>query len=172
MIYLSCSLFIKRSNLFNQLLRNGKGFAFLTILDKDALRPVSYATQRFASSSYNQWVKIFKSYGAYIQAFEHLHPNRSDDEEYQFQIKGADYVFDMLLLLDTLKPLVDVMLQLQSLDNPVWKLKKLFPELIDRLKEAGMVSFLIKLSVLSFMNCICRQFRIIVCNFEVVNILK
>uniref|UniRef100_A0A7M5X9Y9 Uncharacterized protein n=1 Tax=Clytia hemisphaerica TaxID=252671 RepID=A0A7M5X9Y9_9CNID len=102
-----------------------------------ASQPVSYATQRFTSSSYNQWVKIFKSYGAYIQAFEHLHPNRSDDEEYQFQIKGADYVFDMLLLLDTLKPLVDVMLQLQSLDNPVWKLKKLFPELIDRLKEAG-----------------------------------
>ncbi|CAB3992085.1 Hypothetical predicted protein [Paramuricea clavata] len=38
--------FIKRCNVFNTLLANGKGFAFLQMVDQDARRPVSYATQR------------------------------------------------------------------------------------------------------------------------------
>ena len=56
--------FIKRCNIFNHVMSHGKGFAFLQIVDKDARRPVSYATQHFASSSYEQWQKIEKSYSA------------------------------------------------------------------------------------------------------------
>ena len=43
-------LFVKRCNVFNHVLSNGKGFAFLQMVDEAARRPVSYATQRFASS--------------------------------------------------------------------------------------------------------------------------
>ena len=46
--------------MFNHLLSNGKGFAFLQMINEEARRPVSYATQRFASSSYKQWIKIEK----------------------------------------------------------------------------------------------------------------
>ena len=42
--------FIKQCNVFNHVLARGKGFAFLQMVDKDARRPVSYATQQFASS--------------------------------------------------------------------------------------------------------------------------
>ena len=38
-------LFVKRYNIFNHILANGKGFAFLQMINKDARRPVSYATQ-------------------------------------------------------------------------------------------------------------------------------
>ena len=45
----------RRCNVFNTVLANananGKGFAFLQLVDKDARRPVAYATQRFSSSS-------------------------------------------------------------------------------------------------------------------------
>ena len=135
-------LFIKRCNIFNQLLSHGKGFAFLKLIDSEALRPVSYATQRFTSSSYEQWTKIFKSYESFIEAFEKLHPNRNDNEEWQYMIKGSDFICDLLGLMDVLKPLVDLMLQMQSLDSPIWKLKKLWPCLQEKLRKAGEFNFI------------------------------
>ena len=47
-------LVVRRCNVFNNILANGKGFEFLQMVDKDAKKPVSYATQRFASSAYQQ----------------------------------------------------------------------------------------------------------------------
>lgn len=44
--------FLKRCNVFNTILANGKGFGFLQLADPYARRPVLYASQRFASSSY------------------------------------------------------------------------------------------------------------------------
>ena len=52
-------------------------------------------------------------------------------------VKGSDYVYDLLSLLDTMKPLVDVMLQMQSLDCPIWKLKKIWPTLLKTLTKIG-----------------------------------
>ena len=75
-------------NIFNQVLAHGKGFAFLEMLDKNARRPVSYATQRFASSSFEQSVKIQKTFESLWKAFDQLHPNRSEEEEWQYMIKG------------------------------------------------------------------------------------
>ena len=134
-------LFIRRFNIFNHLLSHGKGFTFLQLLDQNEHRPISYAAQRFASSSYNQWIKIYKSYSSYIEAFETLHPNRKDDEEWQYIVKGSDYVYDLLSLLDTMKPLLDVMLQIQSLDCPIWKLKKIWPTLLKRLTKTSKFFF-------------------------------
>ena len=53
--------FIKRCNIFNTILANSKGFAFLQLLDKLARRPVAFTCQRFASSWYDQWLKIESS---------------------------------------------------------------------------------------------------------------
>ena len=127
--------FIKRTNVFHTVMANGKGFAFLENIDSKARRPVSYATQRFASSSYNQWVKIEESYEAYWQTFEHLYPVREEEEEYQYMIAGYDFVSDLLAFLDTIQPVVDLMLRVQSLDCPIWKLKKWWPIAKARLQE-------------------------------------
>lgn len=130
-------LFIKRCNIFNQLLSHGKGFAFLKMIDDKAMRPISYAAQRFTSSSYDQWIKIFKSYSSFIEAFEALHPNRKENEEWQYMIMGSDFVQDLLAMIDIMKPLVDLMLEMQALDSPIWKLKKNWPKLQEKLREAG-----------------------------------
>ncbi|CAB4018432.1 Hypothetical predicted protein [Paramuricea clavata] len=58
--------------------------------------------QRFASSSYEQWVKIEKSFDFFWKAFDLLHPNRAEDEEWQYMIAGSDFVHDLLALLDIL----------------------------------------------------------------------
>ena len=127
--------FVKRCNIFNNILSRGKGFAFLELTDESALRPISYATQRFASSSYNQWVKIEKSYASYWNAFELLHPKRIEEEEYQYMIGGYDSVLDLLAFLDTMQPVTNLMLHLQSLDAPIWKLKAWWPRVKDRMES-------------------------------------
>eukprot|EP00795_Rhopilema_esculentum_P009841 gene9841-18419_t len=113
-------------------------FAFLQATDNSARRPVSYASQRFTSISYEQWVKIEKSFNAYWQAFELLYPNRqrrSKEEEYQYMI--ADFIADLLAFLDTMKPIVDLMLHVQSLDTPIWRLKLWWPKVKYVMEKTG-----------------------------------
>ena len=130
--------FVKRCNVFNNILSNGKGFAFLQLLDSSARRPVAYATQRFTSSSYEQWLKIEKSYSSFWQAFELLHPDREEEEEeLQYMIAGFDFVSDLLAFLDVLQPVVDLMLRVQSLDTPIWKLKLWWPKVKAKLTKAA-----------------------------------
>ena len=129
--------FVKRCNVFNNILARGKGFAFLQLVDESAHRPVAYACQRFASSSYEQWLKIEKSYDSFWKAFEMLHPNRDENEEMQYMIAGSEFVADLLAFLDILKPVVDLMLRLQSLDTPIWKLKIWWPTVKAKLKDAA-----------------------------------
>lgn len=130
-------LFVKRCNVFNHVLTNGKGFAFLQMVDVSARRPVSYATQRFASSSYEQWVKIEKSYAALWKAFDLLHPRRTEEEEWQYMIAGSDFVADLLGFLDIMEPVIDLMLRAQALNTPIWKLKLWWPTVKAKLIKAG-----------------------------------
>jgi hypothetical protein len=116
---------------------HGKGFAFLQMVDKDARRPVSYATQRFASSAYEQWQKIEKSYSSLWKAFDLLHPQRNDDKEWQYMIAGSDFVADLLAFLDIMEPVVDLMIRAQALDTPMWKLKLWWPKVKAKLMKAG-----------------------------------
>ena len=86
--------FLKRCNVFNTILANGKGFAFLQLVDETGRRPVAYAGQRFASSSYEQWRKIEQSYGSFWKAFEALYPNRNEEEELQYMKSGMGMDLD------------------------------------------------------------------------------
>ena len=129
--------FVKRCNVFNNILARGKGFAFLQLVDESARRPVAYACQRFASSSYEQWLKIEKSYDSFWKAFEMSYPNRDENEEMQYMIAGSNFVADLLAFLDILKPVVDLMLRLQSLDTPIGKLKIWWPTVKAKLKDAA-----------------------------------
>ena len=130
-------LFVKRCNVFNHILANGKGFAFLQMVDKDARKPVSYATQRFASSSYQQWLTIEKSYESLWKAFDLLHPRRSEEEEWQYMMAGSDFVADLLGFLDIMEPVIDLMLRAQALDTPIWKLKLWWPNVKAQLMNAS-----------------------------------
>ena len=129
-------LLMKRCNVFNHILSHVKGFSFLQMLEEPSLTPVTYTAQRFASSSYNQWLKIERSFSSYWKAFEILPPNREKTEEWQYMICGSDFIQDLLGLIDILKPVVDLMLHMQSQHCPVWKLNQYWPNVRDALAQA------------------------------------
>ena len=52
-------------------------------------------------------------------------------------IAGSDLVADLLACLDIMEPVADLMLRVQSLDTPVWKLKLWWPRVKAKLSEAG-----------------------------------
>ncbi len=109
----------------------------MKMVDENARRPVSYATQGFASSSYAQWVKIESSYESFLKAFELLHPNQKKEEEWQYMIAGSDFVEDLLAFLDIMEPVVELMERSQSLDTLVWKLKLWWQKVKERLAKAA-----------------------------------
>ena len=80
------------------------------MIDKDAIAPVFYATQRFASSSYEQSQKIEKSYRSLWKAFDLLHLRGSEAEEWQYMIAESNFVADLLGFLDIMDPVIDLML--------------------------------------------------------------
>lgn len=52
-----------------------------------ALESVTFSTTRFFSSSYQQWIKIYESYKALIEAFTVFREDAKDDcEETKYQV--------------------------------------------------------------------------------------
>ena len=64
-----------------------------------------------------------------------LHPSRAEEETLQYEIAGYDFVLDLLAFLDTVEPLGDFMLRLQSLDTPLWKIKFWWPVVKTKMQE-------------------------------------
>ena len=131
--------FIRRCNVFNTALARGKGYAYLQATQDHFLTPVSFASQRFTSSSYNQWLKIEKSFPVYWKAWDACNEIRIEEEQYQYMIAGWDFVLDLLAFLDTMSPIVDMMLRLQSLDGPLWKLKTWWQNVKSKMESSSVL---------------------------------
>ncbi len=52
-------------------------------------------------------------------------------------IAGSDFVTDVLAFLDILAPVVNLMLCVQSLNTPIWKLKVWWPKVKAKLTKAA-----------------------------------
>ena len=52
-------------------------------------------------------------------------------------IAGYDFVVDLLASLDILQPVVELMLRVQSLDTPIWKLKLRWPKVKEKPEKAS-----------------------------------
>ena len=51
-------------------------------------------------------------------------------------IAGYDFIADLLAFLNILQPVVELMLCVQSLDTPIWKLKLWRPKVKEKLEKA------------------------------------
>ena len=98
---------------------------------------MSYSSQRFASSSFVQWVKIEDNFSSNLKAFDLLHPKREKEEEWQYMITGTDFVKDLLGTLEIMEPVAQLMARSQTLDVPIWKLKLWWPKIKKNLEEAA-----------------------------------
>ena len=79
---------------------------------------ISFAKQRFLTSSYQQFVRLENSFAAYVETYRD-HDNKEINE---YKLAGQDFVFDLLGLIDLLRPIVLLMLRGQLLWCPGWKL--------------------------------------------------
>ena len=61
---------------------------------------ISFAKQRFLSSSYQRFDRLEKSFCAYVNAYRD-HDNKEINE---YKVAGQDFVFDLLGLIDLLTP--------------------------------------------------------------------
>ena len=115
------SRLISRTNYLHQIFGFGKMHSISKETAKDLNLPyrvtVSFATQRFMSSSYNQFLKLEISLEAYIEAYRD-HDNKEIGE---YKIAADDFVFDLLGTIDLLWPLVLLMLRGQLQWCPGWK---------------------------------------------------
>ena len=79
---------------------------------------ISFAKYRFLSSSKQQFVRLENSFAAYVETYRD-HENKEINE---YKLAGQDFVFDLLGLIDLLRPIVLLMLRGQLLWCPGWKL--------------------------------------------------
>ncbi|CAB4021276.1 Hypothetical predicted protein, partial [Paramuricea clavata] len=122
-----------RTNLFHTMFNRGKMHTVAKETAKELKLPfkttVSFAKQRFMSSSYKQFLKLETSIEAYINAFR----DHDNEEVKEYKLAGQDFVFDLLGVIDLLWPLVLIMLRGQMLSCPGWKIATWIPQVKDQI---------------------------------------
>ena len=116
------SRLLMRTKLFHTLFSYGKMHSVAKATAEEHDLPfrttISFAKQRFLSSSYQQFVRLENSFAAYVETYRD-HDNKQTNE---YKLAGQDFVFDLLGLIDLLRPIVLLMLRGQLLWCPGWKL--------------------------------------------------
>ena len=114
-----------RCSVFSRELGYGKGnFAYKATIqqsNKDGQIPRTFCSTRSLSSSFPIWSNLVNSYSALVKAYHTMNPLRAtdDDEEFKYKIQGKNFVYDILVVIDILGPLVEVVTALQSLNVPI-----------------------------------------------------
>eukprot|EP00112_Aurelia_sp_Birch-Aquarium-sp1_P015932 Seg357.2 transcript_id=Seg357.2/GoldUCD/mRNA.D3Y31 product="hypothetical protein" protein_id=Seg357.2/GoldUCD/D3Y31 len=73
---------------------------------------------RFWSSQYQQFCNILANFGIYAEAFREFGYN----EIKEFEILGRDFVIDLCMIVDVMEIFVKLMVRVQSLSAPCWKI--------------------------------------------------
>lgn len=92
---------------------------------------MTFAKQRFLSSSYKQFRQVYKFLPAYVET----HKDHVNQQDFLYSLCGQDFVYDMCGLIDVLWPLVLLMLRGQELACPGWNLVKWIDQSTARLSE-------------------------------------
>ena len=80
---------------------------------------------RFWSSQYRQFLNIIDGFEVYAQAFREF--GYSEMKEYE--ILGKDFVIDLCIVADVMEIAMDLMVRVQSLALPYWKICTWWPKL-------------------------------------------
>ncbi len=126
---------VSRSAIFHQIFSRGKMF-MQEKMQADVNVSKMLVTSRtcptrFSSLQYNEFCNLLESLPTYIEAFRNF--NYSESQEYQ--IAGQDFLFDLCAAVDILKPAITLLLDLQSLQSPVWKISFWHPKVLELLKK-------------------------------------
>jgi hypothetical protein len=73
---------------------------------------------RFFTSQYHEFEKLMTSLPVYIETFRENKYN----EIKEYEIAGEDFVIDMCGTLDVMRPAIEMLVKLQDLQVPIWKI--------------------------------------------------
>ena len=125
------SRLLSRTNLVHRQFGHGKLHSVSKATAGDLNLPfqvtVSFAAQRFMSSSYLQFLKLQRSLEVYFETFR----DHDNSEINEYKIAGSDFVYDLLGTIDLLWPLALLMTRGQLEWCPAWKLPGWVP-LVDK----------------------------------------
>lgn len=121
---------LRRTQLFHTKLGYGKMHQIAATIGTSrglkTLRTSSASQTRFATSQVNSMERIIKCFPQYIEAlYEYGGMKRSSDEEYdeeEYMVCGQDFLLDLLGLVDSISPVVELMEISQNLQSPGWKI--------------------------------------------------
>ena len=135
-----CEAFIKRlierTCVVHRIFQRGKMFKHATVMkqtEDDLVFKLTSRTcsTRFTTSQYMEFQKMLESLPLFIKTFREF--QFSQIKEYQ--IAGDDFLLDLCGVCDIMKPLMLLLVTLQSLDVPCWKLVSWWPRLQSHLKS-------------------------------------
>jgi len=116
--------FIEKISSINKMYHAGKFFALSELtaneLKMEFKRIGSVAPHRFLSSNYHLMENLLKVLPVLLETFRD-HKNSEDGE---YLLGGQDFIFDLVCLVDILKPLRQLMLRAQKLNRPSWLILK------------------------------------------------
>ena len=81
-------------------------------------------TTRFITSQYAEFMKLVSSLPTYIKTFR----SHSYKEIAEYEIAGQDFVMDLLGCCDVLMPIMRMLVDLQALQVPIWKIAVWWPK--------------------------------------------
>ena len=122
------SLLVQRTCVIHRIFQPGKMLKHAMSMgktqDEFVLRLTSRAcSTRFSTSQYMEFRKLLESLPLFIKTFREIQYL----EMKEYQIAGEDFLLDLCGICDILKPLMDLLIALQSIACPCWKVLSWWP---------------------------------------------
>ena len=92
---------------------------------------------RFSTSQYSEFLKLTESLPLYIDTFRKYGFNQDDE----YEVTGKKFVVDLLALTDLMHPMIDLLVTLQGLSIPSWKICLWWPKVKRRIQKCIPISF-------------------------------
>ena len=112
---------IKRSASFHHIFNRGKMLAQAGAQAEqhDSKLYVTSRTcvTRFSTSQYHEFLKLYESLPNYVETFRKF----AYSEVTEYEIAGEDFIIDLCGAIDILSPFMTLLVDLQGLQAPIWK---------------------------------------------------
>ncbi len=127
---------VQRSCVVHKIFQRGKmlnhAMEMMTTDDNLVLKLTSRTcSTRFTTSQYVEFRKLLDSLPLYITTFRQF--QYSEIKEYM--VAGDDFLLDLCGICDILQPMLEMMVELQGLSVPCWKVVTWWPRLKSRMKQ-------------------------------------
>ena len=125
---------IKRVSSFHHIFQRGKMFAQAAAqaeCDREKIYVTSRAcATRYSTSQYHEFIKLYESLPNYVKTFRKF----AFSQIKEYEIAGEDFIIDLCGAIDILRPFMTLLVDLQSLQAPIWKVCIWYPKVLKEIE--------------------------------------